>query len=282
LRLAEQAQERKNPMVKTGIPTFGIVVLASLIPAQAPSVHVEISEDPVLDAARNAAASFAKSLPDYIVKRTTTRYTRYRPSALLIGSPHVIDTVTADVASQHGQEVYSNTKIDGKPTNDPQITGSWSSGEFSSALLGILSIQNAAVFTNKSAATIAHRPTYRYHFAIDHAHSSWQIDDREGTRTIHYAPAYAGVIWIDRQTGQTLRIEMDTRDLPEGFSIDHISSATEYDFVRIGDASYPLPTHSETTSCFHNTPLCAWNETTFQDYKKFQASAAITFDGIAK
>ncbi len=34
----------------------------------------EPSPDPVIEAARVAAAAYQQSLPDYIVKRTTTRY----------------------------------------------------------------------------------------------------------------------------------------------------------------------------------------------------------------
>ena len=61
-------------------------------------LHSQAPADPVIEAARKAADAFAQSLPDYIVKRATTRYK---------GNPQkrnwqTRDTVSGDVAAAHG------------------------------------------------------------------------------------------------------------------------------------------------------------------------------------
>jgi hypothetical protein len=229
-------------------------------------------------------------LPDYIVKRTTTRFggttDRFHPARASTEDGDVDwyaqDTVTAEVIAEHGREVYTKVKVNGKPSNGQPASGSWSAGEFSSALQGVLSVKSAASFTNKREVTIAHRASYRYDFAIDQSHSSWRIDARSGQDVTGYAPAYNGAIWIDRDSGQVLRIEMVARSLPDYFPANNIRSFTAYDFVKIGNESYVLPMHSETMSCVPNSKACVKNVSVFGDYKKFGTHTSITFDGAAK
>ena len=85
------------------------LVLAATQPNYAAS---DPAGDPVIDAARRSAIAFSTSLPDYIVRRTTTRS---------VGGPLAtaanwknLDVVAADVAFEHGTEVYTNISIAGK------------------------------------------------------------------------------------------------------------------------------------------------------------------------
>ncbi len=109
--------------------------------------------DPVIEAARNAAVSYQQSLPDYIVKRTTIRYKGNRldlkASAGAVDIWHTVDTVSGDVAAQHGKEVYSNIVLNGKPAKELPSRGAWSAGEFATALMAILPPERAAVFTHQ-------------------------------------------------------------------------------------------------------------------------------------
>jgi hypothetical protein len=247
-------------------------------------------DDPVIEAARKSAIAFARSLPDYIVKRTTTRFGGTRNPRYLAGAKtkdgdvdwHTQDTVTAEVVAEHGTEVYAKVRVNGKPSDSPEASGSWSAGEFSSTLLGILSVKSVASFTNKQLVTLAHRASYRYDFAIDQSHSSWRIDARSGNDVTGYAPPYDGTLWIDKESGQVLRLEMTARDLPGYFPVDNVRSFTAYDFVKIGNDSYLLPTQSETMSCEHNSRACVKNTSVFNDYKKFGTRTSIKFDGGAK
>jgi hypothetical protein len=75
---------------------------------------------------------------------------------------------------------------------------------------------------------------------------------------------------------------MSARTLPPGFPLDAIESDIDYDFVRIGDAQYVLPVHSESSTCERGSYVCLRNETVFKDYDKFGASTSITFDGGGK
>jgi hypothetical protein len=98
----------------------------------------------------------------------------------------------------------------------------------------------------------------------------------------HFSPAWSGTIWIDNETSQILRIEEAARDLPGYFLLDMIDTVTDYDFVKIGDRTFLLPTHSETRSCQRTSALCFSNQTDFKDYDKFTSNATITFDGAQR
>ena len=245
--------------------------------------------DPVIEAARAAAASYQQSLPDYIVKRTTTRYKGARMDLKAPASDvaiwHTVDTVSGDVAAQHGKEVYSNIILNGKPAKELPGRGAWSAGEFSTALMAILPPERGAVFTHQHAEQLRKRPSLRYDFAIDQSHSAWHLaaDNLPGIPgPQNYATAYGGAIWIDKQTGQILRIEMSARGLPSWFALNSIDSYTDFDFVQIGDRQYLLPSRSESLTCERNGLACLKNETVFEQYDKFASNTSISFDDTAK
>ena len=244
----------------------------------AAAIHLAGQTDPVIDSARRAAATFSKSLPNYIVKRTTTRFQGVRTTAFTPGEAagkwRRLDIVTADVVAEHETEVLMNIQLNGEPTKDVQKSGSWSAGEFSNTLRAILSPESAAVFTNQRDATLLNRPAYRFDYEIDHAHSSWHLSSGGNT----YAPAYGGQIWIDQESSRVLRIEMSARDVPAFLQLDSIVSSIEYAFVKIGDGSYLLPTHSESMECERGTTACFKNVTDFRGYRKYSADTNISFD----
>jgi hypothetical protein len=234
--------------------------------------------DPVIEQARQAAVTFTRSLPDYVVKRTTTRFQGVRPAASTPGEAagkwREVDVVTADVVAEHGTDVLMNVQLNGKPAKNVEKTGAWSDGEFSSTLKAIFSRESAAVFTKQHAETWLNRPAYRYDYAIDQPHSSWHLSSGGPP----YAPAYGGQIRIDKETSRVLRIEMSARDVPAWLRLDSVSSAVEYAFVKIGDNSYLLPAHAESMECQRGTTACFKNVTDFKGYRKYTADTNISFD----
>jgi hypothetical protein len=251
------------------------LLLALTVVAQPP--------DPAIEAARADAARYSQSIPNYLVKRTTSRY-RIAPQGKLppprsMPEWRPIDSVSAEVASEEGREVYSDIRIDGKPSKALPRDGVWSNGEFSNLLEEVLGPKHAAAFTGPNADTTLPRPAWRYNFAIDQKHSGWDMigDLRNSYRRMRIAPRYSGMIWIDRETGKVLRVEKSANRLPRQFPLQVVESETDYALVFIGEVSYMLPTHSETITCTRKEVTCFRNETVFENYRKFGASASITF-----
>jgi hypothetical protein len=230
--------------------------------------------DPVIDSAREAAFSFAQTLPNYVVKQFTTRYAT---EAARGGKTSwvALDTVTADVVSENGAESYKNILVNGKPPKDAiEKTGSWSSGEFSSLLLSVLSPNTDAAFRNKRSTTIVNRAAFRYDFSVEQVNSNWHVHAASES----YVPAFNGAIWIDKENYRVLRIELAAQKMPKTFSLDTVESAVDYDYVLIGAGKFLLPTHSEALSCVRGTGECTRNVIDFRNYKKFSADTSITFE----
>jgi len=209
-----------------------------------------------------------------VVKQFTTRYGTVGARG---GRSNwkMLDTVTADVIEENGNEKYKNILVDGKaPLRDPEKTGSWSRGEFSSLQLDVLSPLTNADFHGKRTTTIVNRAAVRYEFSVEQRNSHWHME-AEGQS---YDPGYTGTIWIDKENFRVLRIELSAQTLPRSFPLDQVESAVDYDYVFIGDSKYLLPTHSEALSCAHAANNCTRNVIEFKNYKKFSADTSITFE----
>ena len=64
---------------------------------------------------------------------------------------------------------------------------------------------------------------------------------------------------------------MSARSFPADFPSDDVESATDYEYVRLGDAKqYLLPVHSENLSCQRGTNDCSRNVIDFRNYRKYR------------
>ncbi|MDE3197004.1 MAG: hypothetical protein KGN84_11705, partial [Acidobacteriota bacterium] len=180
----------------------------------------------------------------------------------------------ADVAESGGREDYRNIRVNGRPTDSPEDTGTWSTGEFQMTLEDVLSARTNATFTPRGEDRIAGRPAWVFDLSVDHPHSHWTIQAENGQR---YRPAYRGSIWIDKDTRRVLRIEQRAVDTPSDFQFDVEEANLEYGFVTIDGRSYLLPVESVNMACGRGTSSCSKNVISFRNYRKFSTDSDITF-----
>jgi len=221
-------------------------------------------EDPLIAKAREASEEYSETLPNYIVMQNTTRYvsTTTKPSW------QAQDIVTAEVVVEAGKERYRNVSVNGKPTKKTieETGGAWSTGEFSSVLSDLFSRGTAAVFHSRGNDTISNRYAVRFDYFVNQQNSHWTVHGAAQS----YRPAYKGAVWIDKETARVLRIEMQSRQMPQDFPFDKVELATDYDFVRLGTMrQFLLPVHSEVLTCVRGTTTCSRNTIDFRNYKKF-------------
>jgi hypothetical protein len=240
-------------------------------PAASDRARDDDSVDAIINAARSAASSFSKNLPDFLVQQATTRYTGSR----YVDDWRTLDVVTADVASVNGREDYRNIKVNGRPTDRPEDTGSWSTGEFQITLDDVLSLRTAAVFKPDGSDRIENRNAWVFDLKVDQAHSHWKLIAQSGQE---YYPAYRGTIWIDKDSRRVLRIEQQALNIPRDFAYDKAESTLEYGFVNIDGRSYLLPVQSDNMACLSGNPNCSRNVIDFRNYRKFSADSSVTFD----
>ena len=212
-----------------------------------------------------------KTLPAYVCQEMMTRYqsegkpVRWQP----------LDVVTMNLVYENGKEDYRDINVNGKPKKSLEESGgAWSTGEFGTVLIDLFSPATATDFKLNREARINGINTKLYDFSVTREHSHWDV--HIGSQG--FAPPYKGSVWIDPQTGRVMRIEMQAYGFPSSFPTDHVESATDYQYIRLGDAKqYLLPVHAETLTCQRGSDICSRNTIDFRNYHKYTGESNITF-----
>jgi hypothetical protein len=217
------------------------------------------------------AETFTNGLPNFVCQQSTTRYMEESRSA----GWQALDVVTAKVVYEDGKEDYREITVGGRRTNKSmlELGGSTSTGEFASTLHSLLSPASQTQFKFFRSTTVGQSPAAIYDFKVLLPNSDWFV--KIGGQSLR--PAYSGSVWIDRSTAQVRRIEMQADNIPQDFPLDSVQWAVDYDDVRLGTASFLLPTHAENLSCQRGSTICTKNAVDFRDYHKYSGESTITF-----
>ena len=255
------------PPARAAAPTLKAVQPSA--PANSRPAHID---DDVITKARDDAFSNSKTLPNYAVKQVTTRYSTV-PDTHKAYAWQALDVVTTDLIYEDGKERYTNTMVNGKPTEYVQHTGSWSEGEFANMLLAVFSTSTHTEFTDQKDVTLRDRPAWRYEYSVAKENSTWTLHaDGKDEK-----PAYVGSVWIDKATYRVLRLEMAARGLDKDFSLDTAESSVDYGFIPIAGQDVLLPVAADGLSCTRNSTDCTRERTQYTNYRKFEASYNIKF-----
>jgi len=233
--------------------------------------------DPLIRKAAEAAMDFTETLPDYVCQELMARYQSMATPA----NWQAIDIVGAAVVYQQGKEDYRDVTINGKAIkkNIEQLDGAWSTGEFGTILIDLFSPATAADFHYARDSRSGGVSAKVYDFSVVRERSHWQISMAAQT----FDPPYKGSVWIDPATARVLRIEMQAYGFPDAFPTDHVESATDYQYTRLGDAKqYLLPVHAENLSCQRGSNYCSRNVIDFRNYHKYTGESTITFGDPVK
>jgi len=232
---------------------------------------VQKPDDPLIRKAADAAMDFTETLPNYVCQELMSRYQSESHPA----NWQPLDVVAAALVYENGKEDYRNVTVNGRPKKSIEDTGgAWSTGEFGTVLIDLFSPATNATFHYRKDSRTAGILTKEYEFDVARENSHWQIHMSSQT----YMPAYKGSVWVDPATSRVLRIEMQAYGFPDSFPTDHVESATDYQYIRLGDAKqYLLPVHAETLSCQRGTNYCSRNTIDFRNYKKYTGESTITF-----
>jgi hypothetical protein len=229
-----------------------------------------VKDDPLVQRAREASDRFFRLLPNFLCQQSTTR-------SYAGGDKHwrTVDQVTAEVMYDHGKESYRDVKLNGRLTGRSmmELPGSRSTGEFGSTLRGLFDSKTAALFKFHSNARQAGFSTAVYEFAVSGDVSDWRI--LAGSQML--ITPYTGKIWIERESGDVIRIEMKAADMPKTFPYERVEASVDYGPVDLPSGRYFLPQRAENVSC-NNPKSCSRNLIEFRNYHKYIGESSISFD----
>ena len=210
--------------------------------AQRDAPKIDVAKLPLLDQARNHAAEFMDDLPNFVVTQIVTRSVRTAKRK----DWQQQDKLEIEVSySAKTGEQFKLARYNDKPTQltYDQLKGATTAGEFGSILGALFSPQSQAEFKEVRRETFHGHQTVIYDFRVRKAFSSNTITDGNSGLTV--TTAYSGRVWIDTESGRTLRIEQSSDDIQPGFTITLAKRSVEYDWTIIDRHRYLLPVYAE-------------------------------------
>lgn len=270
----------------------GLLALASAALCQtepAPSAAVQAR---FVEATRQTVLNYTKSLPDFLCTQTIRRYASFSTGAGWSGyagpsfsgtgvtdlraGTRLMDTLTVEVSFEDHSDRYVLTHLNGAPTTLDYlaVAGASSGGEFGSLLLEAFASKTE--FRFRRWTVYGRRRAAVYTYRLDPSHSSYVLRYRDPSIGIALSAisGLRGEIVIERETHAVLRIEYIADSPRKSFPLK-ATSTVEYDYIRINDRLYLLPSTSVLESTDrHGTTR---NEVQFHSYRKFGAESQLKF-----
>jgi hypothetical protein len=210
--------------------------------AQRDAPKIDAAKLPLLDQARKHAAEFMDDLPNFVVTQIVTRSVR-TPKKRDWQQQDKLE-IELSYRAKTGEQ-FKLVRYNDKPTQMTydQLKGATTTGEFGSILGALFSPQSQTEFKEVRRETFHGHQTVIYDFRVRKAFSSNTITDVNSGRTV--TTAYSGSVWIDTESGRTLRIKQSSEDIQPGFTITLAERAVEFDWTIIDGQRYLLPVYAE-------------------------------------
>lgn len=243
------------------------VSMAAVTAAAAP----DVSPVELLQRIRQRVVENLTGLPNYTCRLTIER-------SMKAGSSHrfePIDTLRMEVALAGDRELYAwpgQSRFEEKRI-DEMVPGGGAIGN------GDFALHARAVFAGKSA-TFTYigetsqdgRAAVQYDFRIPRQKSEYLIS----TGAKAAAVGYHGSFWVDKETLDLMRLQLQTDDIPAELSISKAENTLEYQQVRIGEASYLLPRGSE-LMLVDAAGNASRNQTRFSECRQYSGQSVLSF-----
>jgi hypothetical protein len=225
----------------------------------------------VIGEVRDYAANYSKSLPDFICTQITRKYVD--PSGKEFWGLDA--TITEHLTYFDQQEHYKLMLVNNQYVDLPHesVGGASSSGEFGSLLRLTLARKADAVIEFDHWATLRKKRTYVFSYGISSANSDYSILWEKSQRII---VGYRGLIYVDKDTHQVLRITLHATEIPPSFPVQEAGTTLDFDYADISGRTFLLPLRAEIR--MRHDRFLSRNLIEFRMYRKFSADAEIKFD----
>jgi hypothetical protein len=253
------------------------VVEVKTVPKPPPSSEEQAQ---ILDEVRDYALNYSKTLPDYICTLVVRRYAAPAPGgryAVRRGeepSWRLQNTLTVKLSYYEQKEDYKLILIDNSPTQTDynKVGGTRSSGDFGTLLRMVFEPATEARFDWDHWGLLRGRHTYVFSYHVLQERNQWHVvADHEDT-----VPAVKGLIYVDQETKQVLRISLVAVDLPPDFPVKEASDQLDYDYQDVGGQQFLLPYKNKVL--MNGSDVYNWNENEYHLYHKYSAESSLQFD----
>lgn len=224
-------------------------------------------------------------MPDFVVKQQIQRSAAYEGT----GNFRNLDNLIVAVSYRStGEESYRLLSVNGALQNSTQakdsyneVGGTSSTGEFVTMLATIFKPESRTRFEPLTMDVVRGRRTVVFEFHVDKDLAK-QVVSAVGSIVSTTITGIKGRIWIDRDDARVLKIESEATDIPANFPIRSASRDIDYDWVKIENERYLLPSLSDVRVIAHGSPkaLETRNLIRFKNYQKYGSEVRILDDDI--
>ncbi len=227
----------------------------------------------------------AGDMPDFVVKQQIQRSVAYAGTGNFRNQDKLIVAVSY---RSSGEENYKLLSINGIPQNVAEARGSYeqaggtsSTGEFVTMLATIFKPESKTRFEAVDTDVVLGRRTVAFDFVVDRDRAK-QIITSVGVSADSVVTGIKGRIWIDRSDARVLKIESEATDIPPTFPVRSARRSIEYDWVKIEDGRYLLPSLSDVRLIATGKPKDyeTRNVIRFKNYQKYGSEVRILDDDI--
>lgn len=240
--------------------------------------------DDLLALTKKITLGASGAMPDFIVRQLIKRSVAFGTTANWLPQ----DTLTIAVSyRQSTGEEYKLLTINGMPPSKDAkagseygdyVGGTSSTGEYVTALANLFRDETRATFKMVDTDVLRGQHTIVYEYEVQLLYSSFTL--KAGKSAVANVGS-RGRVWIDREQNRVLRFEEIATEIPGDFPIRAASSVVDYDWVKINERPYLLPSHAELlmTSLYKDRQLeQSRNDIRFRGYQKFGAEIKIIDD----
>jgi len=121
--------------------------------------------------------------------------------------------------------------------------------------------------------TLSKRRTMVFKYRVSQLNSQWHISYE---RRLDIVPSYHGLVYIDKDTHQILRVTLEAEDIPPSFPVQEARTILDYDYVDISGRTFLLPLKADIR--MRSDGVTTRNDEEFRLYRKFTTETEIKFD----
>ncbi len=224
----------------------------------------------VLKEVREYALNYSKSLPNFICVQVTRRYADR--TGMQFWAPQ--DVITARLSYFEQKEDYKVMMVNDRPSEATydSLGGATSTGEFGSMLREIFEPESQTRFAWERWATLRGKRAHVYKYYVSQLNSKYRIDWQRKQQVV---VAYAGLIYVDKDTDTILRVTLNC-EIPPSFPVQEAATVLDYDLVKISEREFMLPLKAVVN--MREAKYLTKNDVEFRVYRKFETDAVIKFE----
>jgi len=199
----------------------------------------------VIEAARGRANRYLDQLPNFICTQTIRRQVLRRGAKTWKAN----DTLVLDLAFVDRSEQHTLRTINGKSTKQDfdEIGGVISNGEFGSILDFVFQDSAQALLRWERWSNLRGRAAHVVSYRVEKANSGYHMDFATDKGKVESQFAINGLVYIDRETSEVMRINVRPEGIPTDWPIRGAVSEVDYDYAEIAGQRWLLPLHANAT-----------------------------------